>query len=91
MPVWAPRGAFARPLAPGTYRVTAAAQGYASQSQSVAVPDSGDGVAVSFELRRAEGDPPDALPPALFPFPIIAGRGTVRGCATGGSRDASGA
>lgn len=45
-------GAFARPLAPGTYVLQAAAWGYASATQQIVVPEDGTGVEVLIELRR---------------------------------------
>lgn len=44
-----------RPLAPGTYRLTAMAPGYSPQQQDIRVPADGTGVVVTFNLTAPAG------------------------------------
>jgi hypothetical protein len=44
-----------RPLAPGMYNITAAMPGYAAETVTVVVPESGEGVQIEFFLAAAEG------------------------------------
>jgi hypothetical protein len=48
-----PAAYFNKPSAPGSYRVTASAPGYASQTVTVEVPASGTGGVANFVLHRA--------------------------------------
>jgi bacillopeptidase F len=54
------RGCLLKGIEPGTYSVVASASGYASETQSVTVPEGGE-AEVSFELRKLSGDDYKAL------------------------------